>query len=408
MARHRFKVSRWEDGVTPEIASQYAIADHVGLPRSTVDAHPWPAWLLLVDPIDESIEDPWTGMHARTVLDSVVKSGAMDRRAFLGTTSAALLNMTRLWLGATPADLTGLGRGTVTMPAVDHLRRRVQELWHLDDALGGGGCFDAGVADLRLVNTLISTRRYDAEVGRHLFQIAAALARFCGWTAFDAGRMGSAQRFWHSGTRLAAAAGDVDSGVYGQSNVALALSYHGDGRTALNILGDARSRVPPHQKVMLSMLDAWAARAHAVAGQPTEAAAALNRADRLWESRIDGDDPDCVYWMPLPSTTAEAGTALLDSGDLAAAERNLQAGLTGRVGASPRDIALYQARLAELRVRAGRLDEGVDTAHVAIDLTAGVDSARVRGRVNAVVDLIAKTEPARRELVDHRAEAWAA
>lgn len=406
MARHRYKALRWERGVTPEMASQYAIAARVGLPRSTVDDHPWPEWLLLADPTDESTEDPWTGSHARAVLDSVVQSGAMDRRTFIGTTSAVLVSMTGSWLGATPADLAATGRGAVTMTAVEHLRRRVEELWRLDDALGGGGCFDAGVADLKLVNTLISTRRYDAEVGRELFQIAGALGRFCGWTAFDAGRLGSAKRFWVAGARCSAAAGDTDSGVYGQTNIALALSYAGDGAAALNILNLVRTRVPSHQRVMLSMIDTWSARAHAVTGDKAAAVAALHRADTLWDRRVPGDDPACVYWMPEPSTTAEAGTALLDAGDYRAAERNLLAGLHGREGASPRDIALYQARLAEVRARTGRLDEAVATAHEAIDLAAGIDSDRVRSRVNAVLELVPDTEPVHRELVEHRTEAW--
>lgn len=141
--------------------------------------------------------------------------------------------------------------------------------------------------------------------------MAASLARFCGWAAFDAGLEAAAQRFWHAGLRAAAAAGDVDQGIYVLSNLALQAAYAGDGTTTLALLEIARRRVDPAARTVLAMLDCWAVRGHALAGEAKTAAALLNRADDLWSQRRPGDDPDWVYWMPRPSMTAEAGTALL-------------------------------------------------------------------------------------------------
>ncbi len=308
---------------------------------------------------------------------------------------------------ATPA--IGDGRGAVTLEAVGHLQTRVQELWRLDDALGGGGCLEVGVADLRQVTHLIRTRRYDAEVGVRLHALAGSLSRFCGWAAFDDGRLAAAERFWHAGLRNAAVAGDTGQGVYGLSNLALASVYDGDGATALRLIDLARSHVKPDERTVLSMLECWSSRAYAVLGDGVAAAAALNRADALWLNRIDGADPKWVYWMPLPSHTAEAATALMESGDYAAAEQNLRDGLRSPDGCpGHRDRALYLARLAETQLLSGQLDEAAATTHQAVEMVAGVDSTRVRDRVDTVIDLVPSDEPARAELVDHRADAWGA
>ncbi len=408
MRAHRNKSYRWERGLaTPEMAAQYALADELDVPHAVVDGNPWPAWLLTVDkklPVDAE----WSPTVAAGVLDAVVQSALMDRRAFIGATAGALVTMARQWSDADAWPVAGTGRGAVTHQAAEHLQRRVEELWHLDDALGGGGCLEAGVADLRLVTGLIRGRHYDADVGQRLHGLAGALARFCGWAAFDAGRLGVAVDFWQAGLRSAAVAGDRDQGVYALSNLALATVYAGDGRTALDLVDLARTKVDPSQRVVLAMLDCWAARAHALVGDGAAATAAVDRADKLWERRRVGDDPEFVYWMPRPSLTAEAATALMQAGHRTAAERNLLDGLGGAADAGPRDRTLYKARLAETRHKDGRQDEAVATVHEAIDLGAGVDSARVRGRVDYVIALIPERDRARAELVEHREAAWAA
>ncbi len=402
------KVSRWETGrSTPQTVAQHALADELGVPREVVTANPWPEWLTTVDRTVD-IDADWSVKVAGEVLDIVVQSALMDRRTFIGATASGLVSLARGWSNAGASVATGGGRGTVTHQAVEHLQRRVEELWRLDDALGGGGCLQTGVADLQLVTALIRGRRYDAEVGQRLHGIAGALGRFCGWAAFDSGRVAAAADFWQAGLRSAAVAGDTSQGVYALSNLALATVYGGDGRTALNLLDLARTKVDPAQRVVHAMLDCWASRAHALIGDGPAAVAAVQHADALWERRVPGDDPDWTYWMPRPSLTAEASTALMHAGDYANAEAHLTAGLNGAADAGPRDRTLYLARLAETRLLAGRQDEAVATVHDAVELGAGVDSARVRARVDGVIALIPAQGRARAELVEHRAAAWAA
>lgn len=408
MGGGRVKVYKWESGRNaPEKVAQYALADELEVPHDVVDANPWPKWLLTVD-AEEPLDAPWTAAAASDAIDSVVSSALMDRRVFIGATASALYAMTEGWAGALASPVAGNGHGVVTHEAVDHLQGRVENLSRLDDALGGGGCLEAGFADLKLVNRLLRTRSFDAEVGQRLMRVSGSLSRFCGWAAFDDGRIAAAVRFWNAGMRGVTAAGDPNGeAVYALSNLALAHIYAGDGEAALNFLARARGQVAPRQRTVLSMLDCWSSRAHALRGDARAAAAVLNRADDLYEDRDADEDPPWIYWMPRPSMTAEAATALMDVGDLGAAERNLREGLATEGGCpGARDRALYLAQLGNTLYRSGRLDEAASVTHDAVDLVAGISSARVRGRVVDVIDMIPRQEPARAELVDHRANAW--
>ncbi len=358
-------------------------------------------WLLLACG-DEPTGGLWTPAAAAAVLDRVVSSASMDRRAFLLYTGSTATGLAATWSAAAAAAFADVERPRVTAETVEHLQARVEQLWHLDDVLGGGSVLDAGVADLRLVQHLIRYGSYDAAIGVRLWSLAASLARFAGWTAFDAGLGAAAQRYWHAALRAAAVAGDTDQGVYVLSNLALQAAYATDGPTTLGLLEVARRHVDPAARTVLAMLDTWTVRGHAVGGDAKAAAATLNQAGDLWDRRVPGDDPAWVYWMPQPSLTAEAGTALLEIGDLAAAERTLTAGLATLDGDATRDRNLYLTRLAEVQLRADRFDEAAVTARAAIDAADSIDSARVHQRVDALLDQLPPGEPVTTELRDYR------
>jgi ATP/maltotriose-dependent transcriptional regulator MalT len=142
-------------------------------------------------------------------------------------------------------------------------------------------------------------------------------------------------------------------------------------------------------------------RGHAVAGNAKAAASTLNRADDRWDRRRPEDDPGWVYWMPRPSLTAEAGTALLDIGDFEAAERSLTAGRSTLDGDSARDRNLYLVRLAEVQLCTGRLDEAAATAREAVTAAAGVDSTRVRRHMRRLLSRLPDDDPRTAELREY-------
>jgi hypothetical protein len=357
-----------------------------------------------VDPI-ESVGMPWMPAASQQVLTQVTESCLMDRRGYLVLNGVSLADAVMCWSSRPPREVAvGLDGARIGSRAITCLESRIEELWYLDDLLGGGPCLEAGIADLRLASDLLQRASYPERIRQQLWRTTAGLARFTGWAAFDAGRNAVAQRLWHAALRAAHAADDISQVVYVLSNLALQEIYAGDGCTAIHMLESARSRTDPAMHTVEAMVDTWQARAHAELGERAQAATLLNRTDSTWDRRRPEDDPPWVYWMPQPSTTAEAGTALLAVGDLRHAEQPLAAGLAGLGADSARDRNLYLIRLAETRFAAGRLDDAVATSRLAIEALSGagnVDSPRVDARIAAFVARLPSAEPAVGELRDY-------
>jgi hypothetical protein len=377
------------------------LADELGIDRQLVTALGWPAWLLLINPV-EPTDTPWTPDAARQTLVRVVESAAMDRRTFVVLASGSLASA---WNAAPPPVADGIGGALIGSEAIRNLDARVEELWYLDDVLGGGACLDAGLADLRMIGMLLKRATLTDLSTRRLLSTAASLGRFCGFAAFDSGLTAAAQRYWHAALRAAHAAGDTSQGVYILSNLALQDIYLGNSRAAIDILDAARSKVDPSARTVLAMLDTWLARAYALAGETATAATLLNRADDLWQRRRPEDDPTWVYWMPQPSLTAEAGTALATTGDLGNAEANLRAGLQALDDNSARERNLYLVRIAETQLAGGRLDEAGLTARQAINGATYINSPRVGSGVDSLLSKLPPDDPRTAELHDFRREA---
>ncbi|MBG6134187.1 helix-turn-helix domain-containing protein [Longispora fulva] len=402
MATWRQKVYRWERGVVPEMTAQYALADALGVDQTAVDAIGWPGWLHLATATTPADDGEWTIENARKVLAALVESGSTDRRGFLIYGGSALSSIAAGWADTPPEPIAdGLDGGRVGTNAIAGLQLRVAELWRLDDTLGGGSCLQAAAADLRMVDALLRQARHTGPVGRELLSTAASLARFAGWAAFDCGHLAAAQRYWHGALRAAHAAHDTVQGIYILSNLALQAIYAGDGRTAVDLLEAARAQLDPAHRIVAAMLDAWQVRAHAILGEQRQASQLLNRADDLWANRRDGDDPDWVYWMPQPSLTAEAGTAMINLRQLSHADELLHAGLATLSPAATRDRNLYLVRIAETSLSAGRLDEAMASARAAIDAAAGVDSSRVTQRLTGLLDQLPADEPGTAEVREY-------
>jgi len=382
------KVNRWERRrVVPERAAQHALAAELGVPGDVVDRLGWPAWLLTLDSV-ETVDGPWTAEQARNALTNLVEAAAMDRRGFLVLSGQVLATTAQAALATVPEPVTaGADGAAVGGELVTAMRARIEQLWHLDDRLGGGACLPAALADLKLTTTVLQRATFTAAVEQQLYSVAAASFRFAGFAAFDAGLNAAGQRLWHGGLRAAHAGCDTGEAAYILSNLALQDIYTNHGRDALDLLDAAEKHVDVASKTVLAMLWCWKARAHAVRGEKQQAASALNRADDLYDRRHIDNDPEWIYWMPRPSTTAEAGTALLEIGHIERAEQMLTEGMAALPADAARENNLYLARIAEAQLAAGNLDQASETARHAIDAGIVIDSARVAERTQALIQL---------------------
>lgn len=398
---------RWEQGIQtgqyiPQLASQLRLAAAVGVTREQVLSHPWPRWLLLTDdgqPSPLGLE--WTTGNTDAVLGQALTSVGMDmdRRGFLILSGVGLAVIA----GANmPEPVTrGLDGARIGDEFVDIMHSRLEGLWRLDDMRGGGACLPSALGDLQTAYQTLQTARYSAAIERQIYGLIASLGRFCGWVAFDSGRHAAAQQLWHAALRAAHTAGDSTQYGYTLSNFALQSVYVEAGHSAVAQLEAARAVTDPAHRVMHAMLDCWQGRAHAVRGEHRQAAQLLNRADDTFDRRVDGDDPSCVYWLPVPSLTSEAGAALTACGDYDQALQRLTEGMRSRpVGA--RDRTLYRVRLAELGLATGDLDMAMHHGQAAVAALADdrIRSHRVSERVDVMLEAFPAGDPRTVALLD--------
>lgn len=381
MSAWRQKVYRWERGTIPEIEAQLALAIELGVDLEMVHRHQWPDWLSFGDGITDAYS-PWTTDAATSLLEDTALNAHDDRRGYLIMPASTLRELANRWGNAKPLEVqSGLDGRRIGSAVVQWATTRGEQLWAIDDLLGGGGTLQLAAADLGLIAGLIKNASYDMETGRKLYQLAADVSRTAGWAAFDAGHHAAAQRYLHASLRAAHVANDRPFGAYTLSMFALQAIYARQGAAAIDVITAAKERTT--DLTALAMLETWAARAYAVDGDARQSGKSLSHADDLWDRRSPDAAPRWAYWMIQPSLTAEANTALIELGQFQQAEARINEGLALVADSAPRDMNLYLIRLAEVRLAQGRPDEAIEVARQAVDASLSVDSNRVDDRVSA-------------------------
>jgi hypothetical protein len=384
MAARREKIWRWEHwGVVPERDSQRALARALGVPRSELDRRPWPAWLPAHDGVPSGV--PWNQEGALKAVDALLDDGGRDRRGYPLTSGAALREAAAEWtsaLTAQPEPLTdqpqplaaatqppgpagpphGIPGDTVSEDTVAWLEAGVSGLRRLDDRLGGAAVRQRVGADLTIAVSLLRRGSCGPRLRARLFRVAADLAQLGGWAAADCGHHGAAQRYFLTGLRLAHCAADrpLAAGLWaGMSLEAVFADRCEDALAA----AEASERAAAHHPGRLrAMLATRRARAHAGLGAETECRRALDEA-RSFLDTVQADDggageaaedgPSWLYWFDEAELVAQSGTALLRLGRAEEAAPLLERALAAQDPSYVRDRALYSARAACARMRAG-------------------------------------------------------
>jgi hypothetical protein len=251
-----------------------------------------------------------------------------------------------------------------------------------DAAFGGGSTRRALAAYLSqdLAPRLTAPAR--PAIRRRLHLAAAQLTYLCGFMSFDDELNGLAQRYYLTALRLCTDANDqINYAVTlrAMSVQALALGHR---RHAVHLAEAAaasgRAAGPARQAFLYGQL----AVAHAADGDPHNAVAALAAAER----RIDQATSTLLVGACHPASLAHqraAVQALL--GDCKGAAGALVQSIRHRPATERRSRAITLARLAELQLRQGHLDEATATWHTFLDdhfhLTSGrADTALVTMR----------------------------
>ncbi|MGH3823163.1 MAG: hypothetical protein ACRDRA_10075, partial [Pseudonocardiaceae bacterium] len=97
----------------------------------------------------------------------------------------------------------------------------IAELRKMEDVAGGGGVLALARHEFGWVAGLLDQARYDERTGRALHVVLAELGQFCGWSAFDIGQHGLAQRFYVAALRAAHSADDRPLGAHILASMAI-------------------------------------------------------------------------------------------------------------------------------------------------------------------------------------------
>lgn len=296
----------------------------------------------------------------------------------------------------------GQGESTEDGPPLDAtaIRLTTARLMDLDFQVGGGHVRELLLYYFRsqvmpLLDALPPTGRR-----RDLFSAVAELAQMLGWSAYDAGRHGAAQRYFVHGLRLARAAEDDLLGARLLSNLSHQANYLGDFQNAVQLARAAQSAARAGASpVTASMLLAMEARALASLGDVQGSTQALRRAEESLSRGGRGDDPDWIRYFNRAELAGEAAHCYRDlrrPGDT----REFAALAVADVNTPPRTRAFITMVTAMGALHEGLFDEAVEVARQAVHLAGPLQSVRYRRYVADFVRTAAGLYPRDPRVVD--------
>ncbi|MEV7832105.1 sporulation protein [Streptomyces subrutilus] len=276
---------------------------------------------------------------------------------------------------------------------VAKLREAAEDARRWDSKYGGGDWRSSMVPEcLRVDAAPLLLGSYTDEVGRALFGATAELTRLAGWMAFDTGQQEAAQRYYIQALRLARAAGDVPLGGYVLASMSLQATYRDFPEEGVDLAQAAleRNRGLATARTM-SFFRLVEARAHAKAGDPTAAGAALRAAEGWLERARDGDpDPTWLGFYSYDRFAADAAECYRDLKLPRQVRRFTEQALSRPTEEYVRSHGLRLVVSAVAELESGNLDAACAAGTRAVEVAGRISSARTTEYVR---DLLHRLEP---------------
>ena len=288
------------------------------------------------------------------------------RREFIGTAAGVAL---ALRIGS--VDVAN----RITAGAVTELKMRAARLRKLDDHLGGGDTYSLYLSEFQSTAALARRGNYSEQVGRGLFSVMSEQAQQAGWAAFDAGWHREAKHLYELSRSIAEEAND--SSLRGNALAFLAYQQASTIRRGAE-LAEQSCRVAgrhahPAIRALLHERLAWGC---AVAGQAAKTERALEEASEAINNSADQPPPDWAAWVDPTELEIMEGRCWVELHRPFRAVGTLERALTTYPNRHARDKALYLTALANAYYQGGEIEQAALTAGRALDLAAGVASAR--------------------------------
>jgi tetratricopeptide (TPR) repeat protein len=282
-----------------------------------------------------------------------------------------------LFASSVQVDPSPARRLSAPYSTAEKIRVTAQHLMDLDFKVGGGSTRNLLLYYFESeVIPLLRSQRADAE-RQSIFSAAGEVAQLLGWTAYDTGRHGAAQRYFALTLRLAREANDVLLGGRILANLSHQANYLGKLNEAVQLARAAQmSTAGIATPIVQAMFLAMEARALANSGNHKESLTALHRAEKTFERRSDRDeDPDWIAYFNRAELAGEAAHCFRDLGR-AAETRQFGTEAYDPSTTPPRTLALVGMVNATGALASGSLDESIQLARQAISLADGVQSRR--------------------------------
>lgn len=267
--------------------------------------------------------------------------------------------------------------------------RAVSDLFRsLDNAYGGGHARQALVRYLEHEAEPMLRGSYGEPLGRRLFAAVADLTRLAGWTSYDIGAHGLAQRYFVQALRLAQAAGDRGYGGYVLVTMSRQAVYLGHGREAVQLARVAQQGVGSGAPAAVqALLHSAEARGHGLLGEVRACTAALVRAERSLGAARAGDDvPFWARFFDEAQLADEFGHCHRDLHQYRASAQHAERSLQLRPAGYARSRLFCRTVLACARLGLGEVDVacalGVEVAQQAAEMRSlrAVEYVRDFGR----------------------------
>jgi hypothetical protein len=265
------------------------------------------------------------------------------------------------------------GRGAGPAEAI---RATASHLMDLDFRFGGGHVRRMLLFYFRSEVVPLLRARHPDPVRREVFRAAAEAVELLGWSAYDAGRLGAAQRYYAQGLRLAREAGDELLGGWMLASLSHQANFSGRFDDAVQLARASYSATRGSPCVTVACLSrAMEARALASLGEAQGCARVLHRAEQMFDRRNPDDEPAWIAFFNAEELAGEAAHCYMDLGR-AKETRAFGVQALDPHNTPPRTRAFIGMVNAAGALSGGDLDEAVALASEAAALGASIRSRR--------------------------------
>lgn len=401
-------VGRWLDGTQPVAKTARLIAAVMSKRlRRTIT----PAALGFTGSIESQSPDaPAARKEVKYPHDAEEATGTLSAVAGADLDDSPTAGL-RTWDAyATPGVITGYlfgaGQDASTTsgdaPPLDAtaIRLTTARLMELDFQVGGGHTRELLLYYFRNQVLPLFDALPRAARRRDLFLATAELAQMLGWSAYDAGRHGAAQRYFVHALRLAREAGDHLLGARLLSNLSHQANYLGHFQDAVHLARAAQSAASRSSSATtVSMLFSMEARALASLGDFRGCTSALTRAEETFERGDPSVDPEWISYFNQAELAGENAHCFRDLRRPEETRRFAELALAP-TDTPVRTRAFITMVTAMGALHAGSLDEAVSTARQAVALAGSLQSSRYRRYVSDFVRAATTLHPRDSRVID--------